>query len=88
MALSDFSAHQQGIIKRYYKNLDQIQRQKLSELVTDLFLASGKKRERIWERLIAVMQKLEIPQERIDRLRQKDDPALIAKLVQELESES
>lgn len=87
MGLSDYTAHQQGIIKRYYRNMDAIQRQRLSEMVTDLFLAEGKKREKVWERLILTMQKLGIPQSRIDHLRKKDDAALVANLVKELESD-
>lgn len=86
MALSDFTQHQQGIIKRYYRNMDTIQRQKLAELVTDLFLSEGKKREKIWERLIGIMQKLEIPQSRIDYLRREDDAALVAQLVKDLDA--
>jgi hypothetical protein len=42
--LDDFSPHQQRIIKRYYENQDTIQLQRLGELVTDLYLAEGKKR--------------------------------------------
>ena len=44
--LEDFSRHQQKIIKRYYSNQDTLQRQRLAELVTELYLAEGKKRQR------------------------------------------
>ena len=44
--MADFSPHQQKIIKRYYDNLDTISLQKLGELVGDLYLAQGKKRQR------------------------------------------
>ena len=37
MGMEDYSKHQQGIIKRYYQNIDQITWQKLSELVGDLY---------------------------------------------------
>lgn len=86
MALENFSKHQQGIIKRYYENKDTIQLQKLSELVTDLYLADGKKRERVWKSVVTAMQKLEVPKTRIDFLLAKDDPALVAKVVQELQA--
>ncbi len=85
MALGDFSAHQQKIIKRYYSNQDQIQLQRLSEQVTELFLAEGKKRERVWKAVVTAMQKLGVPQTRIDHLVQQNDPQLIAKLVTELQ---
>jgi len=82
--LDDYSRHQQGIIKRYYRNLDKIQAQRLSELVTDLYLTEGKKRDKLWELAAAAMRKLEVPQQRIDHLVHKKDPALLAALVKEL----
>jgi hypothetical protein len=82
--LDDYTRHQQGIIKRYYKNLDKIQVQRLSELVTELYLAEGKKKEKLWQSAVAAMQKLELPQPRIDHLLAKKDPALLANLVKEL----
>ena len=82
--LNDYTRHQQGIIKRYYRNLDKIQLQRLSELVTDLYLADGKKKDKLWESAAAAMKKLDIPQKRIDHLAIKRDPALLAALVKEL----
>jgi hypothetical protein len=82
--LEDYTRHQQGIIKRYYKNLDKIQVQRLSELVTELYLADGKKRDKLWQSAVAAMQKLEVPPRRIDHLLTKKDPALVAALVKEL----
>jgi hypothetical protein len=82
--LDDYTRHQQGIIKRYYRNLDKIQVQRLSELVTELYLAEGKKRDKLWQSAVAAMQKLEVPQPRIDHLLAKKDPALLASLVKEL----
>jgi hypothetical protein len=84
--LEDYTRHQQGIIKRYYRNLDKIQVQRLSELVTELYLADGKKKEKLWQSAAAAMQKLEVPQQRIDHLLGKKDPALLAALVKELMS--
>ena len=85
MAMENFSRHQQGIIKRYYENQDTIQLQKLGEWVTELFLAEGKKRERVWKSIVSALQKLKVPQSRIDQLVKKNDPILVAKLVQELQ---
>jgi hypothetical protein len=82
--LDDYTRHQQGIIKRYYQNLDKIQLQKLAELVTELYLAEGKKRDKLWQNAAAAMKKLEVPQQRIDHLLAKKDAALLAKLVKEL----
>ena len=83
--MADFTPYQQKIIKRYYDNQDTIQRQRLAELVSELYLSSGKKRQRAWEAVAAAMQKLGVPQSRIEHLKAKDDPALVAQVVKELE---
>ena len=82
--LDDYTPHQQKIIKRYYSNQDTIQRQRLGELVSELYLAEGKKRQRIWKSAVAALQKLGVPQSRIDHLVKKDNPALLADIVKEL----
>lgn len=86
MGMENFTKHQQGIIKRYYQNIDQITWQKLSELVGDLYLAEGKKRDKLWASAATYMEKLEVPKERIAHLTTKKDPTLLAKLVEELMS--
>jgi hypothetical protein len=58
--------------------------QRLSELVTELYLAEGKQRSRQWTYIVAALEKLGIPKSRIDHLVSRDDPALLAKLVEEL----
>jgi hypothetical protein len=85
MGMEDYTRHQQGIIKRYYANQDAIQLQKLGELVTDLYLAEGKKREKVWKSIVAAMQKLGVPQSRIDHIVAQNKPELLANLVQELQ---
>ena len=82
--MADFTPHQQKIIKRYYDNQDSIGRQRLAELVGELYLAEGKARQRVWKNIEGALKKLEIPQARIDHLKEKDDPALLANLVKEL----
>ena len=83
--LEDYTPHQQKIIKRYYANQGALQHQRLAELVTELYLAQGKKRQRAWQAAAAAMQKLGLPQTRIDHLLQQDNPALLAELIKELE---
>jgi len=82
--MQDFSKHQQKIIKRYYENIDQISLQRLSELVADLYLAEGKKREKLWQSAAACMTKLGVPQPRIDHILAEKKPELVANLVKEL----
>ncbi len=86
MALEDFTRHQQGIIKRYYDRQPEIHRQRLAELVTELYLAQGKKLQQLWNHAAQVMHKLGVPQERIDHLLKERRPELLAVVVKELES--
>lgn len=84
--MADFSPYQQKIIKRYYNNFDAIQSQRLAELVTELYLAEGKKRERLWKQAAESLAKLEFPASRIEHLLAKRDPALLAGVLQELQA--
>jgi len=79
-----YSKYQQKIIKNYYENREAISFQRLSELVTDLYLAEGKAREQRWKQIVAALEKLEVPPARIEHLRKQDDPRLLARLVEEL----
>jgi hypothetical protein len=83
--MTDYTPYQQKIIKRYYDNQGSLQRQRLAELVTELYLAEGKKRQRAWEAAATAMQKLGVPQSRIDHLLKQNNPALVAEVVKELE---
>lgn len=84
MGMDNFKPSQQKIIKRYYDNLDSISLQRLAELVADLYLATGKKRDKLWESAAGCMQKLGLPQARIDHLLAQKKPELVANLVKEL----
>lgn len=81
----DFTPHQQKIIKRYYDNQDTLQSQRLAELVGELFLSEGKKRQGVWKRVVTAMQKVGVPQSRIDHIVAQDDAAQVAQIVKELE---
>jgi hypothetical protein len=78
------SKYQDRIIKNYYQNYDAIMLQKLSEQVTDLYLAEGKSRAKLWERIAATLANLKIPEARIKHLCSSDNPVLVANLVKEL----
>jgi hypothetical protein len=84
--MADFTPYQQKIIKRYYDNQATIKAQRLAELVSELYLTQGtKKQQRVWKDAAACMQKLGVPQTRIDHLVKTANPALVAELVKELE---
>ena len=83
--MADLTPYQQKIINRYYQNWDSIKLQQLSELATELYLAEGKKRERLWKRLEDLLRKMEFPESRISHLLEKRDPALVVGIMRELE---
>jgi hypothetical protein len=86
--MADYSPHQQKIIKRYYNNYDSIQSGKLAEMVTEIYLAEGKKLDRLWARVGEMLTKLEFPASRVSHLLTKRDPSLLAGVMQELEGKS
>ena len=85
MGMENYTRHQQGIIKRYYENIDQVSLQRLGELVGDLYLAEGKKREKVWKSVAAAMEKLGVPKARIDHVVAAGKPELVATVVKELQ---
>jgi hypothetical protein len=61
MAMENYSKYQQSIIKNYYKNRDDVSLQRAQELLTELYLAEGKKLEKAWESLFTNLERLGIP---------------------------
>ncbi len=84
--MADHSPYQKKIIRRYYRNYDTIKGQRLAELVTELYLAEGKKRDRHWTQAAAILRDLEFPESRIAHLLQKREPALLAEVLKELDA--
>ncbi len=79
----NYSRYQQNVIKRYYENADSIGLQRAQELVTELYLAEGKKREKVWETLAKNLLKAGIPQKQVDHLRAQDNPEMVVKVISE-----
>ena len=86
MAARDYSRYQQKVIKRFYDNRDLIDDQKLSELVTSLYLASDKQKPKLWQRAKDILDRMELPQTRVDHVMDTEDPAVLAKVVEELQN--
>jgi hypothetical protein len=82
----NYSAHQQKIIKRYYDNLGDIKTQRLADLAGELYLASDKKKAKLWQQAAEAMEKLKVPKSRIEQLLKHQNPALLAELVKELDA--
>jgi hypothetical protein len=83
--MADYSPYQKKLIDRYYRNYDAIKQQKLAELVTELYLAEGKKRERLWTQAEKLLKDLEFPESRIEHILARKDPALLAAVMKELD---
>ncbi|MAV34821.1 MAG: hypothetical protein CMJ59_05125 [Planctomycetaceae bacterium] len=81
------SRYQQKVIKNYYDNREAIALQRVGELVTELYLTEGKKRQRHWNTLRSHLEKLGVPPAQIDHLQQQDRPELVAQLVKSLEGQ-
>ena len=81
----NYSAFQQKVIKRYYDNKDQIDEQRLSELVTNLYLAPAKKQAKMWESAEELMTRMKLPASRIAHVMETKDAAVLAKVVEELQ---
>lgn len=53
------SAYQRKVIRNYYQNRDAIEAQRLTELVTEIYLAgTGRKAERLWDRARELLERV------------------------------
>jgi len=80
----DHSEYQKSLISGYYANLDTIMLGKLSELVSELYLAETQKRkDQLWQRAEKAMLKLKIRPAIIRHIIQRKDPKILAKNLQD-----
>jgi hypothetical protein len=82
--MAEYSKFQQKVIQRYYDNRDSIALQRAQELITELYLTTGKKREKHWDSLALHLGKLGVKPDVISHLRAQDKPELVATLIQKL----
>ena len=82
--MAKHSKYQEKIIKNYYQNRQAISLQRLQELVTELYLSEGKKRQKHWQSIVGHLQKMGIKKQQIDHLLQQDNPELLANLVKSI----
>jgi hypothetical protein len=86
--MAEYSKYQQKVIKNYYENRDSIALQRVSELVTELYLATGKKREKHWDSVALHLGKLGVKPDVIAHLRSEGKPELVAALIKKLMEKS
>lgn len=82
MAMENYSRYQQSVIKSYYQNRDNVSFQRVQELLTDLYLSEGKKKEKVWESILGHLEKLGLPPDQLNHIKTKKDPAIIAQYIQ------
>lgn len=82
----EYSNYQRKVIQRYYDNREQIDQQRLNELGTELFLASGKKQEKLWQSAEETMTRVGVPESRVAHILKQRDPALVAEVAVEVEA--
>lgn len=79
------SAYQQGIVRRHYEHADTVAVQRLSELVSDIYLATGAKQvEKLWKSVEAALAKTPAPAARAAALVAARDVKGLAVLVADL----
>lgn len=80
--MAERTKYQQNIIKNYYKQRDNISLQRLQELVTELYLAEGKKREQHWKSITGHLEKLGVKPDTIAHLVKQNKPELVLGVVE------
>jgi|688.fasta_scaffold30960_4 hypothetical protein len=82
--MADLTPNQQKIVGRYYDNFEAIKIQKLSELATEIYLAEGKKQDRLWKQVGEILVALKVPQAQADHVVAQKNPAILPGIAQEL----
>lgn len=86
--MAEHTRYQQNIIRNYYENRETIALQRAQEIITELYLSEGKKRQKYWQSLATHLLKLDVKQATVDHLIQQDDPQVAAQLVERLGREA
>ena len=80
-----YTNYQKKVIKGYYDNNETIKIQKLSELVTNLYLeTSDKKIENGWKRIKKILIDLKVNEYQIDHIMEERNLELLSKKISTL----
>ncbi|MHB1156887.1 MAG: hypothetical protein ACYC26_08615 [Phycisphaerales bacterium] len=83
----DYSAYQKKVIHNYYENRDTIVTQKLSEMVSDLWLCeNAEKAGKMWAKLQTALLSAGVPADRVQHICDQRNVELLAGLVKELDA--
>jgi hypothetical protein len=82
--MENFSRYQQSVIKNFYKNRDAVSLQRAQELLTELYLAEGKKLEKAWDSMFTNLERMGVPADQLEHLRKERNAESIAKLIEKM----
>ena len=82
--MAERSNYQNKVIRNYYDNRESISLQRCEELVTELYLATGKARERHWKSLATHLGNLGVAEATIKHLRTQNNPETVAHFIASL----
>ena len=86
----DLSSCQKKIVNRYYLHRGTIVITRLQEIISDLYLAEGKKADQLWKRAETALRGLntepELPASRVDKVLEDRDLSGLAGLVNDLDA--
>lgn len=83
----DLSKHQEGIVKRYYEHHETIQSDKVSQIVSDLYLAEDDKaRTKLWGRVQIALMRLNVDATLLANVVRKRDLEALAKIAADVDA--
>lgn len=78
------SKHQQGIVKNYYQNRDTLMFNKLSEMLSDLYVCNDEaKAARLWTKVRTALDGMNVTKSYADKLVDDRNLTALAQLLQE-----
>ncbi len=80
----EYSRGQKKIIDRYYEHRDSIMAQKLGEIVSELYLAEGKKAQTLWTRAEKALANLAANNTEVQKVLADRDLGGLARIVNRL----
>jgi hypothetical protein len=82
--MRDYTPYQKHVIRNYYENRPHIMLQKLSEIVSELFLAESEtKQRRLWAAAEKALRNLKVPSARIAHILESQDVHLLAEVIKD-----
>jgi hypothetical protein len=79
-----FTRTQRGAVNRFYEHADTRNLTQLQELVTELYLAEGAARDKLWKKADEILARLKLDPERVAKATSSLDVKKLAALILEL----